>query len=696
MKKKAKIILIVSLAVILSILAGIFIYKAVAAKYKDVLVQIIGHHNIDARNTMRNSNMLVLYTEEYQRNEYGYEVLVDQSTNTVIDEGSMVELANNSYILSGHGDAARFLKRLEIGDILEIKHNRVTATRHLRLSNLKKIEINNNKADVLVEERRAALYDIDANAIELTDKQLDDEIAAFNAYFDSLGEGVAADLKTVNSKMRVITQLIDMKYYLTIENYSVDGRTMWHSPNSTDIDETNLDGIKKFAARIYDMGINTLYVQTYTCGMTMYYSDYLRYQNPSMASYDYGEYGNDYILALISECHKLGIEVHAWFNVLDAETPDGVAPGYIKEEWITCDLNGNTKGCFLDASNPEVVEFLKNVIKEILTKYDFDGISYDYIRYPAAGEYEEYEDSGFTSYAVRLFTDTYGYSGSSLSEDVRNNPEIRAQWHNFKQNAINGLLEELGEFIRSIDTEAIISASPFGYLSTAKSVYMQDVEAWMKNGYIDVVLPMVYTDDVELHCNLALAFTESHPQTLQYTGIYALYNNYSMRRNQEIIDALKSQGVSGVSLFASQNYITSDDDENDRIFQILSMTTHKGQAVLPTSHPEIVLSAWSEQLLDRCERIYFDKMSSHEEQLLTKYMDSLKVEINTAEDVSAVLATLKAFEEEIQGLENKAVIERISSQINYIYNILEAAVYRHTVRYGEQSIVEFPNKPQKQ
>lgn len=693
MKKKTKIIIIILLAVILLASAGILIYKAVISKHKDVLLQTIGHHNIDARDTTRGADMLVLYTQDYPRNEYGYEVLVEQSTNTVIDEGSMVKFQDGAYILSGHGDAAKFLKRLEIGDIIEIKFNRVIAKRHLKLSNLKKIEINNEKADKLIFERREALYDIDENALEVINKQLEEQISEFNAYFDSLGENTPADTNTVNSKMRLISQLIDMKYYLTIENFTVDGRAMWHSPNATDIDETNLEGVKKFASRIYDMGINTLYVQTYVCGMTTYYSDYLEYQNPKMADCNYGEYGNDYILAIISECHKFGIEVHAWFNVLDSEMPNQESPSYIKDEWVTRDLNGSKKGHFLDPSNPEVVDFLKNVIKEILTKYDFDGISYDYIRFPAAGDYEEYEDSGFTAYAEKLFADTYGYKGTDLLEDVKNNSEIRAQWHSFKQSAINNLLEELGKHIRDIDVEAIISASPFGYLSTAKSVYMQDVETWMKNGYIDVVLPMVYTDDIELHCDLARAFTESSPKTLQYTGVYALYSHYSLKRNQEIIDALKSQGISGVSLFASHNYIGNENKEDDLIYQILSMTTHKGQAVLPTAHPKTILSAWSEQLLDRCDRIYFDRMSESEKQLLNKYIDELSLDISGISDVNVALEILRSFEKAVESFDNQAVAARISSQINYIYGILDAAVYRHTLRYGEQTNVEFPNKP---
>lgn len=686
--KKKKIIIIagIILVAILIAIASILIYKSIIAKNQDVLLTTVGSFEISARNATRDIGMLVLYTKEFPRNEYGYEVLVETSTNTVIAADAMVSLKDGTYILSGHGAAARFLKRLELGDIIDIRSNTVTAKRHLKNSNLKKIEINNQKADELIAERRAALFDIDENAIKATDEQLKEEIESFIAYFDSLGENTPADTKIINSKMNLISRLIDMKYYLTIENYSVDGRAMWHSPNGTDINETNLEGVKKFAARVYDMGINTLYVQAYTCGMTMYYSDVLQCQNPRMAFYNFGEYGNDYILALISECHKLGIEVHAWFNVLEAEKPHGAVPPYVKAEWITSDLNGSKKGHFLDSSNPEVCEFLKTIIQEMLTKYDFDGISYDYIRYPEAGEYEEYRDSGFAPHAIKLFADTYNYRGDNLIEDVKNYPEIRAQWHEFKQNSINNLLKELGEFIRSVDSEVIISASPFGYLKTAKAVYMQDVETWMKDGYIDVVLPMVYTDDVKLHSELANAFKECSPKTLQYTGIYTLYSNSSLRRNQEIIDAMKAQGISGVSLFASHNYITETDKENDQVYNILILTTHKGHAVSPTDHPDKVLSAWKAQLIDRCYRIYFNKMSASERKLLDQYMQQLSLNMNNTDDISEALDILYSFKDAVHTFENKAVTDRISYHIDYIYGILDAAAFRHMNRAASHNI----------
>ncbi len=657
-------------------------------------MQTVGEFVLDGRDVIRKANTLVLYSEEnYSRNEYGYEVLVEKDTNTVIAKDVILEVKEGTYILSGHGDAGLFLKKIDIGDYVKVQRNEVKVTRHLKFSNLKKIEIENEKADRLIEDCQKNLMDINMTAITAVCQELDGEIQGFNDYFDSLDEGAPANIKIVNSKMESISHLIDMKYYLTIENHAVDGRAIWHAPNGSAIDETNLDGVKKFAKRLDDMGINTVYVQTFTCGMTMYDSDYLQFQNPKMASYDYGEYGNDYILAVISECHKLGIEVHAWFNVLDSEMPNGEAPDYIKKEWVTVDLNGSDKGHFLDPSNAEVRDFLKDVACEILTKYDFDGISYDYIRYSEAGDYEEYRDSGFTSHAIQLFSDTYNYRRANLMEDVKNDPETRAQWHEFKQNAINQLLKEMAVAIREIDPETVISASPFGYLDTAKSVYMQDVATWMAKGYIDVVLPMIYTDSVERFCDLATDYDRYRQTALQYAGVYALYSKSTLRRNQEIIEAVKGKNIAGTSLFASQNYITRKNEENDFVYQILALSTHKGKAVLPTASPNEVLAAWQEQLLDRCHRIYFDHMSTSERAIVKERIGALSVEMNNPADVCKVLEALRSLKTAICGFENKVVVERITSQIDYVYNILDAAISRQMIRYGYWDTETTPKRP---
>lgn len=623
--------------------------------------------NIDYSNFFRFDNTLVLYTFDFPRNEYGYELLVEKNSNCVIDRGERLDIAPDTYILSGHGEAAEFLKQVQIGDIVNIERNELTVTRDLKISNLKILEVENRRVDNIIEHKRAGLYDLNYELIEQIDLLFGDAYDDYERYFD--GE---IDVSVAKGKMDYAMSLIDMKYALTLESYAVDGRGIWHRPNASAIDETTLEGVREFASYLYDMGINTLYVETFWHGMTTYYSDVIGCQHPRMAQYNYGEYGNDYMLALISECHKLGIEVHGWVELLSASSYYGIKSPAVKDEWIYSDSTGDKSGRYLDPTNPEVQEFLVAIITEMVQKYDFDGISYDYIRYAEIYYLDEYIDNGFTEYSVNAFSKQYGYTGENLIENLKHDTRLRAQWHEFKQNAITATVKNMTDLIRSLDSEVIISSSPYGYIYEAKTVYMQDIDVWLKNGYLDVILPMIYTENVDFLHESAAVFNNYLPNVLQYTGISPLYNGDTIRKNQELIEATKTLNICGVSFFATQNYIVRNDYYAEYIMTILKNSTHSGRAVTPTSDAKLVVGAWKDQFFDRCDRIYYSVMNESEIAVIKNFERAL----DSADDVNEVLGLLTKLRSDIQDFENSALKSRITESIDYISAILEANLVR--------------------
>ncbi len=90
--------------------------------------------------------------------------------------------------------------------------------------------------------------------------------------------------------------------------------------------------------------------------------------------------GHDPMGAMIQECHRRKIEVHAWFvngsyghpqplHVLD-QHPDWAVDSGPKPDLLWYDLG-----------KPEVRKFQSDLMIEALTRYDLDGIHFDYIRY---------------------------------------------------------------------------------------------------------------------------------------------------------------------------------------------------------------------------------------------------------------------------------------------------------------------------
>lgn len=666
---KKRIILFVTTIIVLALACMILVGFKVSSLTVD-----IADFKLDNINGARSKDTLVLYTVNSQRNEYGYELLVESLTGAVIDADTKVEWRFGTYVLSGHGEAAEFLREAEIGDIIAYKGGTVLIRHNPILSSLKKIKLEKDQVDDVAEYRENDLYDIDTLAISNVDEMIDDATEKLITYFIFSN----VEEQEVEARTDELLSLIDEKYTLTLENRAIEGRGIWHRPNATSIDESSLDGVKQLAHELSDLGINTLYVETFWQGMTTYYSDILECQHPSMASYDYGEYGNDYMLALISECHKEGIEVHAWVEVLNAGISGYKAPSYIKEEWLCSDLNGDTSANYLDPTHPEVQALIYSLIDEMLTKYDLDGVSFDYIRYDETSTYGEYIDCGFTENSVALFKSDYGYNGDSLAEDLKTDTELRSRWHEFKTEAITNFLKGASQVVREKHRYAIVSASPYGYISDAKETYMQDIKTWLDEGYLDVILPMIYTESESLLSEAAAKYTPYGNKTLQFIGISPLYNGESVKKNQELIEEIRDLHLSGASFFATQNYITENAAESLEIKDGIR-AFYKTAAVSPTADYCKVLSAWRAELADRYERLYKEKMTDSERMIVEEFLAATESEAQNI-DITEAIALAESLNTSAKGFNNKAVKNRITEQTEYIICILQASLYREQLR----------------
>ena len=660
-----KRVLIALAIVLIVVLASAIVWQVDMCDEKDYQqATTISTLNFDGANVVRTSNAIVIYTFNFPRNQFGYELLVEKDTGFVIDKGEQVDFRKGTYIVSGHGQAVESLQSVQLGDILQVEFGSIVVKRDAVFSPIKGVQV---QVDKVVQSKLDGLYDIDYQAIEQISQTIEQKMKDVVRYAQTEG----ATPEQIDVKTKELISLLTTKCALAMESQAVDGRGMWHRPNASAFDETTLEGVKQFAKRLHELGINTLYVETLWHGMTTYHSDLLNYQHPRMQGNDYGEYGNDYTLALISECHKLGIEVHAWVELLMSTPYYGTKAPYIKSEWVYADLDGNKQG-YLDASNPEVQSHLAGILAEMLQKYDFDGVSYDYIRYDASPYQGEYADCGFTDHAIAMFSAQYNYTGSNLAQEIKTDTHLRENWHNFKRAQITNTVKNLTQLVRSIAPDVIISASPYGYMYDAYHVYMQDIETWLQSGYLDVVLPMIYTENVDVLVENAQKFDAYHTSVLQYTGISPLYNGETILKNQQLTNAIKMQNISGVSLFASQNYLVKNDAYAQFILQTMTLGTHKVTAVSPTADVQEVFSAWTSQLQSRFERIYAEHMTSTEKQTLQAFLQSA----SGASDVDQMLQLVSQLQSDAQAFSNNAVKCRVAEQAEYIHKILTCAKIR--------------------
>ncbi len=188
---------------------------------------------------------------------------------------------------------------------------------------------------------------------------------------------------------------------------------------------------------------------------------------------------------MIDECHKRGMELHAWVNPYRVKTSlqHALAPTHvyhIHPEWFL--TYGNQ--LFFDPGLPESRRHICLVVADLVTRYDVDGLHMDdyFYPYPIAGE--EFPDSA-----------SYARYGKDFPD--------KADW---RRHNVNLLIRELHYTIREAKPWVKFGVSPFGIyrnqstdplgsrtngLQNYDDLYA-DVLLWAREGWIDYNIPQLY------------------------------------------------------------------------------------------------------------------------------------------------------------------------------------------------------------
>lgn len=227
-----------------------------------------------------------------------------------------------------------------------------------------------------------------------------------------------------------------------------------------------------------DANFNTVLFQTRLRGDVIYPSIYETFAE-SLAGKTGRNPGYDPLKFAIEECHKRGMEIHAWMVCIPAGNDRQVKllgkQSVVKKKPAMCIHFKNA--WYLDPGNPETAKYLAAIAKEITMNYDIDGIHLDYIRYPENGE--NFPD-------VKTFR-KYG-KGKTISQWRRDN--------------ITSIVREIYNDVKRIKPWVKVSSSPVGkYNDTRRysskgwnafnAVY-QDAKLWLETGIHDAVFPMMY------------------------------------------------------------------------------------------------------------------------------------------------------------------------------------------------------------
>ena len=286
--------------------------------------------------------------------------------------------------------------------------------------------------------------------------------------------------------------------------------------------------------------------------------------------------GYDPLQFTITEAHKRGIEVHAWWNVYKVYgegTPPNTNPQHIVlKRPDLCKLYGGE--WWIDPGLPDTRTYLLNLAMEMIRKYEIDGIHFDFIRYPNP----DFDDAA-----------TYAQYGGSIN---------KSDW---RRGNINQFVYALYDSVQAVRPMMKVGSAPIGIykdISNCNSGWdaytqvFQDSRRWLIGKKHDYLAPQIYWDinTCPRFDTLAMDWINSAYGRHVYPGI-AIYRmgsgdgNWPATEVLAQIDSVRKFRGHGQSFYRTQSF----KDNQKNIYNLVK----SGQYLYPANIPSM---SWKDNI----------------------------------------------------------------------------------------------------
>lgn len=261
-------------------------------------------------------------------------------------------------------------------------------------------------------------------------------------------------------------------------------RGVWITTNDTNtiIDHPKL---KESIAQLAQLNFNTIYPVVWNSGYALYESAVAQAAG-IQAFIPKGLQGQDTLKDIISEAHQQGLQVMPWFEFgLMAPPSSELAMNH--PQWLTQKRDGSktTKSAagevvWLNPFHPQVQQFITNLVIEVATKYDLDGIQFDdHLCLP-------YE-LGYDPYTINLYQ-------QETEQDPPSDPKDPL-WMRWRADQLTAFVARLNQTLKTVKPKATFSLSPNPYY-VAYNFFLQDWLSWVRQDLVDEVVVQVYRPDL--------------------------------------------------------------------------------------------------------------------------------------------------------------------------------------------------------
>ena len=219
--------------------------------------------------------------------------------------------------------------------------------------------------------------------------------------------------------------------------------------------------------QLQTVGINTVLLQTRIRGTMIYPSRYEPWDG-CLSGFPGTSPGYDALKFAIDECHKRGMELHAWIVTMPVGRWDGLGCKQLRKRMPGNIIKIKHEG-YMNPESQLTASYLADICAEVTAHYDVDGIHLDYIRYP---------------------------------EEL---PKLKTLPREKGRENITRIVRAIARRVKSLKPWVKMSCSPIGkyddtsrYWShgwNANHTVCQDAEAWLSEGLMDELFPMMYFRD---------------------------------------------------------------------------------------------------------------------------------------------------------------------------------------------------------
>lgn len=235
--------------------------------------------------------------------------------------------------------------------------------------------------------------------------------------------------------------------------------------------------VEKMFQNIKSCGFNTAFIHLRAFSDAFYKSEIYPYSS-FIAGKEGAALSFDPFEVILEKAAKYSISVHGWINPFRVSTKKDVSllSSSNPAKKIIDSGNANGEICILSNGiyyNPSLTSNHKLIydgVREIIEKYDIDGIHIDDYFYPLTDK--SIDEKQYSEYKA---------SGGTLS---------LAKW---RETCVNAFVTGLYSAVKDFDETLIVSISPSAKLEENKTTLYADCELWLsRKGYADMIIPQIY------------------------------------------------------------------------------------------------------------------------------------------------------------------------------------------------------------